>query len=1498
MRILNRFFKYLAATIVLSCTLASSEIVRDDFNSNSNGWSGSGVSTNSGLLRINHDGYAEKTFDLDTSMANKEVMLKLKVYVPDAWENSGSAQDFFNIYINGTLTESFSYKDGTHTITLPVQLDSNGDITIKFNPDTTANDEYADIDYVALDDEIDTIYKDGFQDFKLINPSATRNVRGNFAVAGNTVMCLTNKTSGYGGTCQDSSYLYETSNRKVSKYLDIDSDDSTWNSTSSYITLPSSYNPDNGKGILWAGLFWQGRISLDTDYRMRYAIESGSGYSYVETGKDSGYGSLDIAEIEANKLKLKINTNAYNDIRAKELITYSSSNGTTYAAYADVTQILQDANLSEGKQVFTVANLTTNEGREPSPGVFGGWSLLVIYGENASGKVRNISVYDGFAKLPDEVKIKISGFKLPKSGEVSSLATFFSGEGEYRYGYQTEDHDSYDWMKISDQENSGYQFLPGPDGNPLPSTDAVGNRDNMFDGHLSGITRDSTPWYNNLQTNNDGVDIDLFDVSNVMRAYRDNNPFIDTIYLKAKSNNDYITPSMITFATELFAPQLCYDYDVRIGEGIVLPRNNREIHTSRWGSTPLRISTFIRSQTTDFPVTDTKYHVTFHSTATPAQRLDYIHGSSKVSPPDINTYLPAIETNPAIGEVGIGRNADINPSGGVIDTNESTFVRQDFNFVDGRFDGNFDINVNGLVQFDASNPPIPFSLSTAAGTLPRCPNDRRYGSTPAAFNVERVDSDAYDPVSQPEKRYPLYTQIAGKDFNVSVVSYRDDGSENFAIPHDTNTTVELELIDASFFENNTTTPYDQTCENPESKGDGAFINFGKDGIARNRVNVSIPDDIANFENNISIKNAAFRIWVLATTEINGTKVIVNHDCDKDPAGPRPLCFRDLYQTRIKSYDSNNYCRSACETSYAPDSCYDCLRIYFATPICSRDNFSIRPEAFRVTLLDNNETNNSSNVIKLTDNSSAATTPEQNLAAEYKYLLDINATLYNSDRRSDGYYNDHFKAADHLDSSQLGDKTKNNTIAALEFVGDTTNCADTDHRSLAIRMQNGKANDNTYLSNINVGDYNYWMIDSNWTIVDHAASPYKPFFGICNQNNTGAQCYDCDINNPTNSTRNAEGKLGCVIHSDLNGLDPLKNNNFIEIPLRFQPYKYDLTGITLSTPNGQNNFVYMNDIAPAPTRSMSARYSGRIRALGKNDGNLTNYTTLCAANDVQMDINFTASRYGTPIALNSILEANTFAPVPFQRNYVDSTLTPDIVDLNESNTVATVKKSEFKQDGNGTAFVDFYYNFKRPTSPSAVVNPVAITFLRKDANSTASMRAADLNTSGIPKGRVDINQTIDFLYGSIAAEQPIYIIPKSQNTIVINLWVNAYCDNNLSGGCPIHGLTGTSRPWIPNNMHVNPNDGIISNIADAQNKLVITPNSSVPLNNPTPVQLTIPASVARTYNTNVNVSVPVWLGGISIPTVWQGGGGWAGPGKTGLIVDTNASPDTYNKRLGW
>jgi len=231
--------------------------------------------------------------------------------------------------------------------------------------------------------------------FDLINPDYTRNIRGNYKIAGNTVLCLTEKRSGYGGTCTND--LMHTSNNYVSKYIDIDDNNpdndhtGTWNSSSSYIELPDTYDQRGGYGILWAGLFWQGRVPAANDEDIHYPIDNGSSYTFEEIGDGTHHASVNLEAIGANKIKLKIDSGTYQNIMAKTLYKY----GASYGAYADVTEKLQGSNLGKGIHNFTVANLMTAEGREHSPGVLGGWSLVVIYAEDFNGQPRNISVRTG-----------------------------------------------------------------------------------------------------------------------------------------------------------------------------------------------------------------------------------------------------------------------------------------------------------------------------------------------------------------------------------------------------------------------------------------------------------------------------------------------------------------------------------------------------------------------------------------------------------------------------------------------------------------------------------------------------------------------------------------------------------------------------------------------------------------------------------------------------------------------------------------------------------------------------------------------------------------------------------------------------------------------------------------------------------------------------------------------------------------------------------------------
>jgi len=322
-----------------------------------------------------------------------------------------------------TVTSNTAPANGTVTVT------QFGDFTYRSNPGFTGIDtfEYTITDIIGDTDTAtvtitvsnDTNYTDGSeQEFVLINPPFTRNLVGNYAIAGNTVLCLTDHYYTYGGTCQDNEDIkLVTSNIRISKYLNMDGDSSTWNATSSYIDFPDTFDRDNGQRVKWAGLFWQGRISTDDDYPLHFGVTDGSSYTFTETGKGYNY-TLNIQNTDANKIKLKVDESAYSDVKASKVHTYSSSNGTTYAAFADVTTLIRAGNLSHGKHTFTVANITTEEGREPSPGVFGGWSLVIIYNENLNGKLRNISIYEGFVSIDENNDpIEISGFKLPTNIE-------------------------------------------------------------------------------------------------------------------------------------------------------------------------------------------------------------------------------------------------------------------------------------------------------------------------------------------------------------------------------------------------------------------------------------------------------------------------------------------------------------------------------------------------------------------------------------------------------------------------------------------------------------------------------------------------------------------------------------------------------------------------------------------------------------------------------------------------------------------------------------------------------------------------------------------------------------------------------------------------------------------------------------------------------------------------------------------------------------------------
>ena len=1344
---------------------------------------------------------------------------------------------------------------GNHSVTLTAD-DGNGGTDIQNFTIAVTND---------------TQYTNGFVDFHIINPPSTRNVNGNFAVAGNTITCLTANTSGYGGTCHgQNDYQFETSNRLVNKFIDIDGDNSTWNSTSSNITLPAAtYQQNNGNGILWAGLFWQGRFSTDTGYVMRYGIENGASYDLIEMGKNApAYNAGDTINIEtldANQIKLKVDNGSYQDVQANELFSFSSSNGVTYAAHADVTYILRNANLASGEHTFTVANLTTNEGRESTPGLFGGWSLLVIYAENADGDLRNVTAYHGLQLLGDTPTIHISGFKLPTEGAVSSQATVFSGEGEHRYGKTTSNSD-YDWMKISNILNSGYIYMPGP-----TNGTHVGNRDNMFNGQLSNIDRDNIT-DNNLQINNNGVDIDLFDVSSIMEAYRNVDINTNEIFIRGDSSNDYVTPSMIAFSTELYKPNVCYDIALH-RNGFVIPASPQEINTTADIGDEISITIAIKSLESDFDLTNSALAVLLNQFQ---GRINIDNTKApKYSPTNSNVLLATVYTTnstPNRPEIAIGKNRNAS-IGGTVGAYEQYFAKYYYIVNDTNSSQILSqVNVELNTSIDFGSGPVSQLLP-----LERCEQSPIYNPQWLQFNVER-HTTSNPVISNSTDRYSLYTQIAGQDFDYSVVSYGPDESYT-AETAATGLTVDVELLNADAFDDNTSA---LKCSNPDPSiiyggfGNSRFVTFNN----QSRIPVIDANDMSNTD---AIRNAVFRIWVLS--DANNT--IVAHTNPRTDGAD----FKTIYDDHYVTLDIEGTCTTACGATNGisgNSSCYDCLRLNFASAICSRDNFSIRPASYRLSLSDAGPDGNETSISTLVQNSTSVTPDKsENLVAEYPYLLNGYAAD-NSGNLVNGYTKNRFEFSSNTyqnNASVLTDNTLD--IALMEFQDDTTNCNDTQHNSYNIVFDGGSLVDYT-LTGKNTGRYDFTVKDNGWTKVDQAVNnPNKTLFDPnCFQSSDPA-CNDCITG--SGSIGGSNNESGCTILSNI----PLESD-YEELSLTFTPYRFDMSGLVFErrpTASATTNELYFSDLSAS--LEMSIGYDGRIVAQGFTNTDLSNFVAGCTAQDLVFETNKTT----TPL---NIIDSNNNA-IDFQQILVDSTNTASAIALNDDNL--TLDSTNFFKAQNGGANITIHYNYEKTLANP--MNPADINISLLTASSPNASASAHMSTDFIPDGNLT-GGIKRFYYARTVPGQTVY--KTKEDFVLTELLMQVYCYDVANVLCTTMGLNSVAYPVVANNAEWysavahDPLDGGITDIQVVSGAGTLNPNGALDLTIGKRTDLNVGYSGnGRPEINDINATLSPWLNYISntvsYRVIFTSQGNWTGIGKTGNVVDT-LPKDEPNNRISW
>ncbi|MGH8494279.1 MAG: beta strand repeat-containing protein [Moraxellaceae bacterium] len=199
------------------------------------------------------------------------------------------------------------------------------------------------------------------------------NTEGDLVLVGNTLLsCPTAATN---CAAARAGGAYDNNDFNPMAYVDIDSDATTFNSSSANLTIPA------GSTVLFAGLYWSGDSSSSARNQVLFKTASAFGYSTV-TASVVDQGATGAAGTAA------------------------------YQGYANVTSQVQAA----GSGTYTVANVQAGTARYQHAG----WSLIVVFSNN-SYPLRNFAVYDGMRYAEaTTINIPVSGFLTPLSGPITT----------------------------------------------------------------------------------------------------------------------------------------------------------------------------------------------------------------------------------------------------------------------------------------------------------------------------------------------------------------------------------------------------------------------------------------------------------------------------------------------------------------------------------------------------------------------------------------------------------------------------------------------------------------------------------------------------------------------------------------------------------------------------------------------------------------------------------------------------------------------------------------------------------------------------------------------------------------------------------------------------------------------------------------------------------------------------------------------------------------------
>ena len=305
-------------------------------------------------------------------------------------------------------------------------------------------------------------------------------------------------------------------------FVDIDSDETTFNSSSANFTNPSPAS--KCLTIKKAFLYWS---AADKEY-----------------GGNTGNGGTEPVWNYNDVMLMLPGSSSYNTITADQTIYRGRDDhfvNDPYVCVKDITTEIQALASPYGK--FQVANVKGTEGTLRShgggggiTGTSGGWQIVIVY-ESPELVSRNITLFDGYANVTlseNEFDVDFNGFQTVSNGAVNANVVIGSIEGDRSI--------QGDALEILDTSSSWV---------PISTTERAA--DNFFN---SKITINESPYLdrNPASTNTLGFDATCFALQNPGNTVIANNQTSATV--RMTSNQETYGLYLMGLSVEVFEPSL------------------------------------------------------------------------------------------------------------------------------------------------------------------------------------------------------------------------------------------------------------------------------------------------------------------------------------------------------------------------------------------------------------------------------------------------------------------------------------------------------------------------------------------------------------------------------------------------------------------------------------------------------------------------------------------------------------------------------------------------------------------------------------------------------------------------------------------------------------------------------------------------------------------------------------------------------------------------------